>query len=160
MDSSEYRQIIGAFATGVTVITTRVGEQLHGMTANAVTSVSLEPLLLLVCVDREAICHRQLVHAERFTVNVLAADQEAISEAFARPQEPTTGGWPGLPHRLTTDGAPVLEGCLAHLGCRVTESYPGGDHTIFVGEVLEGRLERPDDPLLYFRGRYRRLSGD
>jgi flavin reductase (DIM6/NTAB) family NADH-FMN oxidoreductase RutF len=159
MDSREFRDLLGHFATGVTVITTNAGGLLHGMTANAVCSVSLEPLLVLVCVDRRAHCHQQIRDAGAFGVNVLAADQQELSNLFARTLEPERGSLRGAAHRLSERGVPILDGVLAHLECRLVDAYPGGDHEIFVGEALAGEAGREAaPPLLFFRGRYRELA--
>ncbi|HUP25137.1 MAG TPA: flavin reductase family protein [Thermoanaerobaculia bacterium] len=158
MNSRAFRDLLGSFATGVTVITTNDRGRLHGMTANAVCSVSLDPLLLLVCVDRRAHCHQQVLAAERFAVNVLGADQRALSDLFAHTQEPEVGELRGAPFRLAEHGVPILDGTLAHVECRLAAAHRAGDHDIFVGEALAGRIEREDPPLVFFRGRYRVLG--
>jgi flavin reductase len=162
MDSTTFRRLLGRFATGVTVITTNVDGRLHGMTANALSSVSLEPPLILVCVDRRAHCHPQVHAAGRFGVNILAAGQRDLSEVFARSLPPEPGALRGSRYRLDDEhGVPLLEGALATLVCRLHATYPGGDHDIFVGEVLAGHAgEDGGDPLLYFGGGYRSLSAD
>ena len=153
MDTRAYRDTIGQFATGVTVVTSNVDGQLHGMTANAVSSVSLDPLLLLVCVDRGAKCYQQIEKAGAFGVNILAADQEELSNLFARSSEPSDDL--GAPCQLDEHGVPLLEGCMAHFSCELHEILDGGDHGIFLGRVRAGGIDRDDAaPLLYFRGRY------
>jgi flavin reductase (DIM6/NTAB) family NADH-FMN oxidoreductase RutF len=154
IDPRDYRNTMGLFATGVTVITARAGEELRGMTANSVTSVSLDPLLLLVCVDRRARMAGVIVEAGRFVVNILRADQEQISRHFAgRPQE-------GLaPPMVELAGAPALAEAMASLVCGVERVIDGGDHIIVIGRVEA--LHRGDEeaePLLYFRGRYHGLA--
>ena len=160
VDARLYRDAIGRFATGVTVVTVDDGREPRGMTANAVTSVSLDPVLLLVCVAKSARSHEALAAARSFAVNVLAADQREISDYFARSSadaETPMGGWP---YRSGATGAPILEGALTWFDCRVWEWLPGGDHSIVVGEVVDLALERPDDePLLFHAGSYRRLGG-
>jgi flavin reductase (DIM6/NTAB) family NADH-FMN oxidoreductase RutF len=157
MDSLTFRTLLGRFATGVTVVTTNVDGVLHGMTANALSSVSLAPPLLLVCVDRDTHCHPQLRAAGYFGVSVLASDQQALSNLFARKQEPERGSLRGAAHRLAEHGVPLLDGALATMVCRLVATHPGGDHDIFVGEVLAGQLD-DRDPLLFFAGAYRRLE--
>jgi flavin reductase (DIM6/NTAB) family NADH-FMN oxidoreductase RutF len=157
-DAARYRQIVGHFATGVTVITTAADGWLHGMTANAVTSVSLDPLLLLVCVDQAAHAHEQLSRAARFGVNILAEDQEEVSRVFAVTAEPEQGQLRGAEFHLSRRGTPVLEGVLAYLECEVADRCAGGDHTIFIGRVLDGEVLQEAAPLLFFRGGYRRLA--
>lgn len=153
-----FRQVMGHFATGVTVVTTRLGGEYHGMTANAVCSVSLDPLLVLVCVDKEAHTHHYLAESGIFALNILAEDQEHLSRWFAseeRLNAPEPLG--GAPFCTAVTGAPLLDGCLAHLDCRVTARYEGGDHTIFVGRVEAAEINGERPPLLFFRGRYASL---
>ena len=158
IDGDAYRRIIGQFATGVTVVTTAHDGWLHGMTANALTSVSLDPLLLLVCVDKSAHAHEQLDKAGSFAVNILAAEQEEVSKTFAVSSEPEQGQLRGVPYRLGPHGSPVLEGCLAYVECEVSDRFVGGDHTLFMGAVVGGELLREAAPLLFYQGRYQRLA--
>lgn len=154
LDSAELRRVMGLFATGVTIITTRDGRgNFYGLTANAVTSLSLVPPLLIVCIDRKAETFLHFYDSKTFVVNILAADQAALSTRFAQ-----SGGdkFGGVPHRIGKLGAPVLEGVLGHLECRIVETHEGGDHVIHVGEVEHA--ESPGGPpLLFFQGRYRQL---
>lgn len=158
MDRDSYRRLIGQFATGVTVVTTNVGGRLHGMTANAVCSLSLEPLQLLVCVDRESNCYQQMQRAEAFGLSILASDQEEISNLFARTTEPTEGSLLGVEYRLGSLGAPLIENALVHLECRLAERIDGGDHIIVIGDVVAGERVRDAEPLLFHGGRYARLA--
>lgn len=158
MDAAGFRRIMGCFATGVTVVTTAADGNLHGITVNSLTSVSLDPPLLLVCIDRGAEAHRQIDAGVRFAVNFLGAGQEDLSRIFAAKGEPEHGHLRGVPFRMGTHGTPLLEGCLAHLECAVVDRYPGGDHTIFIASVLGGELRRDDAPLLFYRGQYRRMA--
>ena len=158
IEASVYRGIIGQFATGVTVVTTAVDGWLHGMTANAITSVSLDPLLLLVCVDKEAHTHGHLSSAGAFTVSILAEDQQDVSQTFAASNEPEEGRLQGVGYRIGENGAPIIDGCLASIQCEVTEHADGGDHTIFIGRVLDATTERDAPPLLFHQGKYRKLS--
>ncbi len=158
MNHDTYRSLIGRFATGVTVVTTNVGGRLHGMTANAVCSLSLDPLQLLVCVDRESNCYVQMQRAEAFGINILAADQEDISNRFARTTEPTDGSLLGVDYRLGSLGEPLIENALVHLECRIAERICGGDHIIVIGDVVAGGQVREAEPLLFYGGRYARLG--
>ena len=158
MDIATYRSLIGQFATGVTVVTTNVDGRLHGMTANAVCSLSLEPLQLLVCVDRESNCHEQMQRAEAFGLSILAFDQEEISNTFARTTAPVTGSLLGVAFRQGSLGEPLIENALAHLECRIAERIDGGDHIIVIGDVVAGELLREAEPLLFYGGRYARLA--
>ena len=159
IDAASYRRIIGQFASGVTVVTTAVDGRLHGMTANALTSVSLNPLLLLVCVDMQAHAHEELTKGGRFGLNILAEGQEEISNLFAAKTEPEEGRLQGVSYELGTNGTPIIDGCLAYVECAVTDKFPGGDHTIFIGEVLGGADALNDAvPLLFYQGKYRRIQ--
>jgi flavin reductase (DIM6/NTAB) family NADH-FMN oxidoreductase RutF len=158
IDAARYRQIVGHFATGVTVITTAHEGRLHGMTANAVTSVSLNPLMLLVCVDKTANMHDELASAGRFAVNVLTDDQEDISRTFAATTEPEEGRLQGVAYKIGPHGAPLIDDALAYMECEVRSAIDAGDHTIYIGRVLNGEVGDGGAPLLFYRGGYRRLE--
>jgi flavin reductase (DIM6/NTAB) family NADH-FMN oxidoreductase RutF len=155
IDRSELRRVMGHFATGVTVITTRdVDGKPYGLTANALCSVSLTPPLLLICVDTRAESHPAFERSRLFAVNVLALGHEELSRRFA-----VSGGdkFVDVRHRFGTTGVPLLEDVLAVVECRVVAVHEAGDHTIYIGEVEH--LEASEgDPLLFFRGQYRRLG--
>lgn len=159
VSQAEFRKAMGSFATGVTVITVDNDGEVHGMTANAFASVSLDPLLVLVCVDHRARTHAHLHARKRFGVNVLAASQRGISEYYARPSETHRQAEreAGAHFDRTAHGTPVLHGALAYLECRLHSAQDAGDHTIFIAEVEEV-VVRDGDPLLYFRGQYREVS--
>lgn len=145
---------MGEFATGITVVTTMDGELIRGMTANSFTSVSLTPPLILVSVDKRANHFRYITQTKSFGVSVLAADQEAISRHFAgRPSPEIESSL-----RFTQfQGIPVLEDCNMWAACRLWATYDGGDHALFVGEVLSH--QRTDgEPLLFYRGQYHVLQ--
>ena len=149
------RRALGAFVTGVTVVTTRTaaGEPI-GLTVNSFNAVSLWPPLVLWSLSLRAASYQAFVEAPHFVVNVLAADQAALSERFA-----STGGdkFSGVSWRTTAEGVPLLDGIAASFTCRNAHRYPGGDHLIFVGEVLGyERSARP--PLVYADGRYLKLG--
>ncbi|MCA9246370.1 MAG: flavin reductase family protein [Planctomycetales bacterium] len=154
-DSKLQRKIMGGFATGVTVVTCRVGDELHGMTANAVTSVSLDPPLVLVAVAKSAGFHAQLSAAGSFAMNILTAEQEELSNRFAM-----KGAKPfdDIPLQTSETGTPVFAEGLGFVECKVAEVLAGGDHDIFLGEIVAGEA-RDGEPLLYFAGGYRRISG-
>jgi flavin reductase (DIM6/NTAB) family NADH-FMN oxidoreductase RutF len=159
VSQEEFRKAMGCFATGVTVITVDDAGRVEGMTANAFTSVSLNPLLVLVCVERQARTHAHLHARKRFGVNVLSEGQRAIADYYARPDrthdraEQESGAHFGR----TAHGTPVLQGALAYLECRLQIAQEAGDHTIFIAEV-EDVLVREGDPLLYFGGGYRKIG--
>lgn len=154
-----FRRVLGNFATGVTVITVeRSSGAVHGMTASSFTSVSLDPLLVLVCVDHEALSLSYLKTQLRFGVSILKADQRELSDHFARGvQGPEADARLGIRYQWSTTGIPLLENSLARLGCHVVAEHPGGDHTIFVAEV-ESMEYSEGEPLIHHRGRYRQLQ--
>jgi flavin reductase (DIM6/NTAB) family NADH-FMN oxidoreductase RutF len=156
---ADFRKAMGCFATGVTVITVDFEGEVHGMTANAFTSVSLDPLLVLVCVDHRARTHAQLHARKRFGVNMLCENQRAISEYYASPARSHEHAEQEAGARFdrTPLGTPVLHGALAYLECRLHTSQDAGDHTIFIAEV-EDVVMRDGNPLLYFQGKYRRVG--
>ena len=159
LTADDFRKAMGCFATGVTVVTVDQGGEVHGMTANAFTSVSLDPVLVLVCVDHRARTHAHLHARKRFGVNVLRNDQQSISEYYARSaethQHPESAG---ARFERTAHGTPVLQGALAYLECRLHSTQAAGDHTIFIAEVEEV-VVREGEPLLYFRSEYREVKG-
>jgi flavin reductase (DIM6/NTAB) family NADH-FMN oxidoreductase RutF len=156
---TEFRKAMGAFATGVTIITVDLDGEVHGMTANAFTSVSLDPMLVLVCVDHSTRTHAHLHAKKRFGINVLCEDQRAISEYYARPERTHehAEAEAGARFDRTQHGTPMLRGALAYLECRLESAEEAGDHTIFIAEV-EDVVLREGDPLLFFRGKYRRVG--
>jgi flavin reductase (DIM6/NTAB) family NADH-FMN oxidoreductase RutF len=159
LDPVTFRRVAGAFATGVTVITVERGPGVvHGMTANSFTSVSLDPLLVLICVSHDAKLLSYLKSQRRFGVSILREDQQALSEHFAKcDQSPEADTRFGVRYRWTSTGIPVLEGTLAELACNVVGEHLAGDHTIFIGEV-ESMECHDGEPLLFHRGQYRRLA--
>lgn len=162
LNANDFRKAMGCFATGVTIITVDQDgdDEVHGMTANAFTAVSLDPVLVLVCVDHRARTHAHLHARKRFGVNVLRSDQQSVSEYYARSAE--THQHPqevGARFDRTAHGTPVLQGALAYLECRLHSTQPAGDHTIFIAEVEEV-VVRDGEPLLYFRSEYREVRGE
>lgn len=147
-----FRAVMGHFATGVTVVTATSPQGPVGMTANAVCSLSLDPLLLLVCFDREARTLTVVRETRRFGVNVLGAGQEELARLFAS-KAPEHAKFAEVAHRVD-DGVPVIDGAIAWVGCRLERLVPGGDHTIGIGAV-EAAEAGGGDPLLFYRGAYR-----
>lgn len=159
-DDLTFRRAMGAFATGITIMTTpdddTDGAGVHGMTANSFTSVSLAPPLVLVSVDKRTRMHGLVEQSKVFGVTVLGAEQEGISRHFAgRPDEQVASG---LQYEWV-EGVPVLSGGLMSIACKVWAQYEGGDHTLFVGEVVH-LLAHEGEPLLYVRGQYRQVAKD
>jgi flavin reductase (DIM6/NTAB) family NADH-FMN oxidoreductase RutF len=155
IDQATFRSILGRFASGVTVITAREGDEDFGMTVSAFCSLSLKPPLTVMCVEHTARMHQVLERVPQYAVNILASSQEAISRRFA--EQPDEGRFEGLGFIRGTTGAPILNDVLAYLECEVVETFPGGDHTIVVGAVIGG-WAGSDKPLLYYRGGYAQLE--
>lgn len=154
LTTTDFRRALGSFATGVTVITVDQDGEIHGMTANAFTSVSMDPMLVLVCVDHRARTHAHLHARKRFGVNILSCEQRAISDYYARSTETHQHAEDaGARFERTAHGTPILQDALAYLECRLHSAQAAGDHTIFVAEVEHVEI-REGDPLLYFRSRY------
>lgn len=156
IDPDSFRSVLGRFASGITVITAVDGDGRDvGMTVSAFCSVSLHPPLVQACVDRAASMFDALQHAERFGVNVLAAEQEALSRRFAAVD--SSHRFDGLGYSRGENGVVLLDDALAHIECSVVSRYEAGDHTMFIGEV-ERATARDARPLLYYRGGYAQLE--
>jgi flavin reductase (DIM6/NTAB) family NADH-FMN oxidoreductase RutF len=156
IDAQELRRVMGHFATGVTVITTKDKDGgPNGLTANAFMSLSLNPPLILISVDKGATCYGCFLPQNGFTVNFLSEDQEEISRRFA-----TKGidKFAGLKLKEGSNGAAILDGVLGHVECKITQCYDGGDHTIVLGEILNVNATG-ERPLLFYKGKYLRLPG-
>jgi flavin reductase (DIM6/NTAB) family NADH-FMN oxidoreductase RutF len=154
VEQTEFRQALAYFASGVTVITTRYQGQLHGTTVSSFCSLSLQPPLVLVGIDLNATIHDLIIQSGVFAVNVLAEHAEAISRHFARR---VPNKFSGISYTLGQLGVPLLDDALTKLECRLVERYPGGDHAIFIGEVVATCTQPDSRPLLYFRSKYERL---
>jgi len=154
MDTREFRNAMGQFATGVVVVSTEISGQVHAMTANAFMSGSLEPPLILVSVAHTARMHARIIASERFAVSVLGTTQQDISNHFAGRVETTT-----VPEFARLDGLPVIANALVQVATTLQHSYACGDHTLFVGHVT-GLHQRqpPQEPLLFQAGRYQALA--
>jgi flavin reductase (DIM6/NTAB) family NADH-FMN oxidoreductase RutF len=154
--SKEFRSAVGSFATGVTVVTTRGEEHAYGMTANAFSSVSLDPPLVLVCVISPSEGSDHIKRNNCFAVNVLHAEQEPISRYFASRDRPRgRDAFREVPHRIAASGSPILDGAIGYLDCRLHTTHEAGDHDIFIGEVLELGFVPDGEPLVFHGGRYK-----
>jgi 3-hydroxy-9,10-secoandrosta-1,3,5(10)-triene-9,17-dione monooxygenase reductase component len=153
VEPQRFRDVMGHFATGVTVVTASGPRGPVGMTANAVCSVSLDPLLALVCFANGSRTLKVVREQGRFGVNVLAAGQEELAHLFASKADERTK-FAGVQHTVH-DGIPVIEGTLAWVGCRLEQLIPAGDHTIGIGAVTAAETASPGDPLVWYRGEYR-----
>jgi flavin reductase (DIM6/NTAB) family NADH-FMN oxidoreductase RutF len=159
VDPDLFRRTLSNWASGVTVVTSRWGNDIRGMTASAFCSLSLNPPLVLVCIDKSAIMHDFVAQSHIFAVNILAREQEEVSRACASRKVEESRRLEGIPHHAEVTGSPILDQALGYLDCRVQHAYDGGDHTIFVG-LVEAAGAREGEPLLYFRGAYRHLASD
>jgi flavin reductase (DIM6/NTAB) family NADH-FMN oxidoreductase RutF len=151
----EFRRVLGHFATGVTVLTTRDADgRPTGLTVSAFCSVSLDPPQILVCVDHKSQTFPALRERGRFAVNVLGAEHEEVSRRFASTR---LDKFDGVPYRLGALEVPLIDGALAQIECATVSSHVQGDHTIFIGRVEEAHTGA-GEPLLYYRGKYQRLE--
>ena len=159
LTAREFRNALGQFATGVTVVTVeREPGAVFGMTANSFTSVSLHPMLILVCVDERAKILPLLHKKKRFGISVLKQGQQAISEYFAQPEQHQEAEQRlSLRYRWNAEGVPVLEDTVAQLSCSVVAMHVAGDHTIVVGKVEDAEI-KGGEPLLFLRGGYRHIA--
>ena len=153
------RSLMGHFATGVAVVAARHGPFLAGMTANAIASISIDPPLMMASIARKAETHGAIIGSHAFAISILAADQQSLAECFARP---TTAakltGFCGAAWEEAETGSPVLEGALAFFDCRLTARHDGGDHTIFVAEIVAAGYREDAEPLLWYASGYHRLA--
>ena len=157
ISKDEFRAALSRFPSGVTVVTTKDTDgKLHGITVSAFASVSLEPPMILVCVDKRAGSHDAFIESGAFVVNILAEDHEHHSNQFAAP---ISNKFDGISYRDGIAEIPVLENALVALECRLTHAHEGGDHTIFVGEIERAEI-KDGNPLVYWQGNYRKLEID
>jgi 3-hydroxy-9,10-secoandrosta-1,3,5(10)-triene-9,17-dione monooxygenase reductase component len=152
MDKSEFRRLIGHWATGVSVVTANAADGPAGATANAVTSLSLTPPCLLVCFDTSSRTLHAVRESERFAINILAVEQEYVSRLFATKQSQEQK-FAEVAYRLVHD-VPVISGCLAWIACGLESELQRGDHVIAIGTVLGGEIDEEADPLLFYQSKY------
>ena len=156
---SDFRSALGSFATGVTVITTGGQGHSYGMTANAFSSVSLDPPLVLVCVKSGAEGCQHIESNGCFAVNILASEQEPLSRFFSSKDRPKgVDAFRDVPHEIVATGAPIIDGVVAFLDCLLDHSHTAGDHEIYIGEVRALKVNADVPPLLFFGGGYQYLS--
>lgn len=156
VESRNLRRVCGLFVTGVTVITTGVDDRAVGTTVNSFTSVSLDPPLVLFCIHQQSRLHQDLRESGKFAVNFLTRRQERLARAFAGSR---TASFDHVLHHHSTDGVPVLSDALAYLACDIVDEFPGGDHTIVLGKVVElGVPRRRQEPLIFFEGSFGALE--
>jgi len=157
VSADEFRKAMRLWASGVSIVTTRRGSGLQGITVSSFCALSLEPPLVLICIAHTARSHPLIAEQRAFAVNVLREDQRDLSE-LAASREGESGAWlEGVPHTTAATGAPILRDCLAWIDCSLAAQHEGGDHTIYVGRV-EAAGASDGKPLLYFHSGYRRLA--
>ncbi len=150
------RRVLGTYATGVSIVMTKSRGTIHGLTVNSFTSVSLDPPLILVCIDRMTATYPLMKESRIFSVNILSNVQESLSKLFSDPGNKSSM-LQGLEYREEVTGAPILLGVLGFLDCSVEATYQWGDHDIFLAKVEKFGLGTEADPLLYYRGGYHSL---
>ncbi|HEX2844213.1 MAG TPA: flavin reductase family protein [Candidatus Limnocylindria bacterium] len=159
LEQRRLRDLMARFATGVSVVSARHGPLLAGMTANAIASISIDPPLMMASIARKAETHGAIIGSHAFSISILAADQQALAECFARPTTASKlTGFCGAAWHEAETGSPILEGALAYFDCRLLERHDGGDHTIFIGEIVAAGYREDAEPLLWYASGYRRLS--
>jgi len=152
------RDMMARFATGVTVVSARYGPLMAGMTANAIASVSIDPPLMMASINRRSETHVAIIGSHAFSINVLAADQQALAECFAqRTTAAKLTRFCDAPWHEAETGSPILEGALAYFDCRIVDRVAAGTHTIFVGEIVAAGYREDAEPLLWFGSQYREL---
>ncbi len=154
IDNNEFRRVLGHFATGVTVVTAAYDDVLYGITVSSFTSLSLDPQLVLICINKDVPSHAALQGTGHFAVNILAEDGEHLSRTFASRE---LDKFKGIAFHTGANGAPLLDAALATLECGVVREADGGDHTIFIAEVTAAAAT-DDKPLLYYRSGYHKLA--
>jgi flavin reductase (DIM6/NTAB) family NADH-FMN oxidoreductase RutF len=155
--AEEFKDCLARWASGVTIVTSRAGDEIHGMTVSDFSGASLTPPLVSVCCSKESITTGLIARGGCFGVNVLADGQQAISNRFASKKHEHER-FVGLDYDQADTGAPLIAGCLVNLDCRLVATYEAGDHLIYLGEIQSTRT-RDLDPLVYWSGGYRRLAG-
>lgn len=159
IDKHEFREVLRRWASGLTVVTTRREGGIHGMTASSFCSLSIDPPLVLVSVNKRNRTHELLAREGVFGVHFLAEGQETLSDLCAGFYGEKGNGLDGVPFRTEVTGAPILDGCLAWIDCRLWATYDGGDHTIYLG-LIEAAGATDQRPLVWFSRDYRRLAPD
>jgi flavin reductase (DIM6/NTAB) family NADH-FMN oxidoreductase RutF len=153
----EFKHVMRRWVNGVAIVTSRVGEHIHGLTVSAFTGISLDPLLVMISIGHNRDSYRFVKNGGNFAVNILRSDQTQLSDLFAGRMPEVEDRFEDLAYRSEVSGAPILEDCLAWLDCRVTQEFSVGDHSIFIGEVLAADVVSEGMPLTYHDGDYIKL---
>ena len=158
VSSDTFRDVLGRFATGVTIITLKNSEGFHGLTVNSFTSVSLSPPLILICIKKGATSHVCFSDTNSFVVNILSQRQQELANRFSTPELTSAVRFHDIPLKVSAEGIPILEGNLGHLECKIVTEFEGGDHTIFLAEVVTASLMEETSPLLFYGSQYAHLT--
>ena len=159
LDGTQFRKVMSRFVTGVTVVTSRAGNDIHGMTCNAFCSVSLAPLTVMVCLAKKTRTHRLIEKARAFAINVLSQSQLNLSDRFAgRHKGNDHDRFEGFDWTTAITGAPIFKGSQAYLDCRLMNAFDGGSHTIYLGEVVAAHVDESQKPLIFFQSHYMGLD--
>jgi flavin reductase (DIM6/NTAB) family NADH-FMN oxidoreductase RutF len=154
-ESVAFRKVMSRFVTGITVVTSRLGDEIHGMTCNAFCSISLNPLSVLVSLAKNSRTAALIEQSRVFAVNVLSEAQPHFSDRFAgRHQDKEANRFEGYEWTTAVSGAPILKGTQAWLDCKVLNAFDGGSHTLFLGEVLAAQVDETQAPLIFYQSRY------
>ena len=145
-----FKELMRRFAAGVTLVTFNENKKFGGLTVSSFCSLSMDPPLVLICIDRKIASHESLEKTDVFGVNICNSEQGKLAWDFASSKIDKNELIKSLPHTLTKLGTPLLEGCLATMECKITQKHDGGDHTIFVGQVEEGKFDENAEPLVYY----------
>jgi flavin reductase (DIM6/NTAB) family NADH-FMN oxidoreductase RutF len=156
LDSDAFKTALRCWASGVTIVTAKAGDAMHGMTVSAFNSVSDDPPLVLVCANRTSRTHGVIRAAGKFNVNILSRAQEPLSGHFAS-SKTESSRFEGIQHRIGSHGSPILDGSLVALECEVASAHDEGSHTIYIGRVLACHV-CDTEPLVYYQGAYRKIT--
>lgn len=155
--SESFRQVFGRFATGVTIVTMKNEEGFHGLTVNAFTSVSLEPPLVLICIQKDGNSHTYIANTDAFVVNILSSKQKDLAGRFASSDLDSLGRFENVSYRLSPRGIPILEDSLGYLECHLENQFVGGDHTIFLAQVENVEINENESPLIFYASKFYHL---
>lgn len=155
LDSAQFRKVMSRFVTGVTIVTSRSGDEIHGMTCNAFCSISMTPLTVMVCLAKNTRTERLIEKSQVFAVNILSDSQTTLSDRFAgRDKEFDENRFDGFAWKTAITGAPIFEGNLASLDCKLMNLFDGMSHTIYLGEVVMAESDENQRPLIFYQSRY------
>lgn len=150
VDNDLFKELMRRFAAGVTLVTFNENNKFGGLTVSSFCSLSMNPPLVLICIDRKIVSHESLKNSDTFGINICNSDQGKLAWDFANSNVDKNELIKSLPHTLTDLGTPLLENCLASMECKITERHEGGDHTIFIGQIENGNFDENSKPLIYY----------